>query len=34
MTLIADATMADVVARESPVPINKEIIVGLLETAW
>ncbi len=34
MSLIADATMADVVARESPVPINREIIVGLLETAW
>ncbi len=34
MSLIADATMADVVARESPVPIIREIIVGLLETAW
>ena len=34
MILIADATMADVVARESPVPINREIIVGLLEKAW
>jgi alcohol dehydrogenase len=34
MNLIAEATMADVVARESPVPINREIIVGLLEKAW
>jgi alcohol dehydrogenase class IV len=34
MTSVADATLGDVVARESPVPVDREMILGLLEAAW
>jgi hypothetical protein len=34
MGAVADATLADVVARESPVPLTREIVVELLERAW
>jgi alcohol dehydrogenase len=31
---IADATLGDVVARESPVTVTREAIIDLLEVAW
>lgn len=34
MGSIADATMGDVIARESPVPITRDSVIQLLENAW
>lgn len=34
MGLVADATLGDVIARESPLPIDRETIVRLLEQVW